>query len=70
MTVPIHGRGKGTAEPNVGTLKVNVRGCDWGMQLFTKGLTHASVIHIPKGAVSSLNKYLHIKIQILDMNNI
>jgi hypothetical protein len=39
MTVPKYGRGKDTAELNVGTLKVNVRGCDWDMQLLTEGVT-------------------------------
>jgi hypothetical protein len=46
MTVPKCGRGKDTAEPNVGTLKVNVRGCDWDMQLIYRGNNYMPVSNI------------------------
>ena len=39
LTVPKCGISKGTIEPDVGTLKENVRGCDWDMQLCTEGVT-------------------------------
>jgi hypothetical protein len=35
-TVPKCSRNEGTADLNVGTLKANVRGCHWDMQLFTE----------------------------------
>jgi hypothetical protein len=38
LTVPKCRRGDGTTELDVGTLKENVKGCDWDMQFFTKGV--------------------------------
>jgi hypothetical protein len=46
VTVPKCGRGKGTAEPDVRTLKVNVRGCDWDMQLIYRGNNYMPVSNI------------------------
>jgi hypothetical protein len=46
MTVPKCGRGEDTADPNVGTLKVNVRGCDWDMQLIYRGNNYMPVSNI------------------------
>jgi hypothetical protein len=38
--------GEGTAEPNVRTVKVNVRGCDWEMQLIYRGNNYMPVSNI------------------------
>ena len=37
MIVPKCNGGDSTIDPDVGTLKENVRGCDWEMQLIFKG---------------------------------
>jgi hypothetical protein len=46
MTVPKCGRGDDTAESNVGILKINVRGCDWDMQLIYRGNNYMPVSNI------------------------
>jgi hypothetical protein len=46
VTVSKCGRGKGTAEPDVRTLKVNVRGYDWDMQLIFRGNNYMPVSNI------------------------
>jgi hypothetical protein len=46
MTVPKCGRCDDATELNVGTLKVNVRGCDWDMQLIYRGNNYMQVSNI------------------------
>ena len=46
MTIPKCGRGEYTAEPNVRTLKVNVRGCEWDMKLIYRGNNYMLVSKI------------------------
>jgi hypothetical protein len=46
MTIPKCGRGEDTAKSNVGTLKLNVRGFDWDMQLIYRGNNYMSVSNI------------------------
>jgi hypothetical protein len=46
VTVPKCSRGEGTAELDVMTLKVNVRGCDWEMQLIYRGNNYMLVSNI------------------------
>jgi hypothetical protein len=46
VTVPKCRRGKGTTELDVRTLKVNVRGYDWEMQLIYRGNNYMPVLNI------------------------
>jgi hypothetical protein len=46
VTVPKSSRGDSTVEPYVGNLKVNVRGCDWKIQLIFRGNVFISVSSI------------------------
>jgi hypothetical protein len=46
VTVPKCSRREGTAEPDVRILKVNVRGCDWEMQLIHGGNNYMPVLKI------------------------
>jgi hypothetical protein len=60
VTVPKSSIDEGTAEPNVRTVKVNVRGCDWEMQLIYRGNNYIPVSNIYfKGLCFLWNKYLH-----------
>ena len=46
MTEPKCGRSEDIAEPSVGTLKVNVRGFDWNIQLIYRGNNYMPVSNI------------------------
>jgi hypothetical protein len=46
MIVPKCGGGEDTIEPNVGTLKVNVRGFEWNMKLIYRGNNYMPVSNI------------------------
>jgi hypothetical protein len=43
--------GVGTAEPGMGILEENIRGCDWKCKCDTEGRLHASAEYIPEGVV-------------------
>jgi hypothetical protein len=61
VTVPKCSGGDSTVEPDVGTLKVNVRGCDWEMQLIFRGNDYMLVSNIYLKGLRwfVMTKYLH-----------
>jgi hypothetical protein len=61
VTVPKCSGGDSTAEPDVGTLKVNVGGCDWEMQLIFRGNDYmpVSIIYLKGLCWFVMTKYLH-----------
>jgi hypothetical protein len=41
--------GVSTAEPEMGILKANIRGCDWSVNAIQRERLHASAEYIPEG---------------------
>jgi hypothetical protein len=41
--------GVSTAEPEMGILKANIRGCDWNVNAIQRERLHASAEYIPEG---------------------
>jgi heme/copper-type cytochrome/quinol oxidase subunit 2 len=71
VIVPKCGGGKGTAESDVRTLKVNVKGYDWDMKFIYRGNNYMSVSNIYlKGLEACGTSTRTHENQLPDMNNI
>ena len=43
--------GVSTAEPGMGILKANIKGCDWSVNAIQRERLHANVEYIPEGVM-------------------